>query len=271
MTGYTNGAAQLLPTFDTGGCTPAVTAGHTYQLSSWYKSTAVTQFALYYRNSTGGFTYWTSSPYFAAATTWTPATWVTPPLPAGATGLSAGLALFSNGTLTTDDYGIVDTASVPPPTPALANGSLETLDLAGNPTCWTEYGYGTNAATSAITSPGNTGNNAETITMSSYTDGDAKLLPTLDSSACAPAATAGIAYTLGAWYHSTETTQFILYYRSNGVWTYWTASPFVPASSAWTQATWTTPPLPAGADAISFGLDVTGVGSVTSDDYTMTG
>ena len=56
----------------------------------------------------GGFVYWTSSPYFAASTPTTQAVWTTPALPAGATGISFGLNIFANGTLTTDDYSYVD-------------------------------------------------------------------------------------------------------------------------------------------------------------------
>lgn len=108
MSGYSSGDAKLLPTFDLGACSPTISAGKSYNLSAWYKSTAVTQFALYYRDSAGGWYYWTSSPWFAAATDWTEATWITPAAPAGATGISFGLNLFSNGTLTTDDYALTE-------------------------------------------------------------------------------------------------------------------------------------------------------------------
>ncbi len=106
ITGYTSGDAKLLPTFDLGGCAPTVTPGTAYNLGTWYKSTGTTQFALYYRDSAGAWYYWTSSPWFAAASAWTQATWTTPPVPAGATGLSFGLALIANGSLTTDDYSL---------------------------------------------------------------------------------------------------------------------------------------------------------------------
>lgn len=105
-TDYVSGDAKLLPTFDTGSCSPNVTAGRSYTIGAWYTSTAVTQFALYYRDTAGAWYYWTSSPWFAAASTFTRATWTTPAVPAGATGISFGLSLFSNGILTTDDYSI---------------------------------------------------------------------------------------------------------------------------------------------------------------------
>ena len=104
ITGYSSGDAKLLPQFDTGSCTPAVTPGKTYKLGTWYKSTGVAQYALYYRKASGAWAYWTSSPWFATASAWTQATWTTPPAPADAVGMNFGLALISNGTLTTDDY-----------------------------------------------------------------------------------------------------------------------------------------------------------------------
>jgi len=113
VTGYVDGDAKWLPRFDLGGCSPTVAPGHTYSLRSWYTSTAVTQYAVYARNAQGAWFYWTSSPWFAPASTFTQATWTTPPVPAGTTGLSFGLNVFSNGTLVTDDYAIYDTVGAP--------------------------------------------------------------------------------------------------------------------------------------------------------------
>ncbi len=81
--------------------------GNTYQLSVQYESTAVTQFALYYRTTFGNWAYWTSGPWFAASPTWATATFTTPAVPAGANGVSFGLALIANGPVTTDDYSFV--------------------------------------------------------------------------------------------------------------------------------------------------------------------
>jgi len=107
ITGYSSGDAKLLPILDQGACTPTVVPGDTYNLSVQYESTAVSQFALYYRTTFGNWVYWTSSPWFAASSTWATATFTTPAVPAGANGVSFGLALIANGTLTTDDYSLV--------------------------------------------------------------------------------------------------------------------------------------------------------------------
>ena len=100
MTKWTSGDAKLLPTLDLGRCAPSVTAGRSYTIGEWYKSTRPTQFDLYYRTSVGNWAYWTSSPHIAPATDWTNDTWTTPVLPSGATGLSFGLTVGSVGTIT---------------------------------------------------------------------------------------------------------------------------------------------------------------------------
>jgi hypothetical protein len=111
VTNYSSGDAKLLPTMDQGHCTPTVVPGNTYTVSVQYESTAVSQFALYYRTTSGTWAYWTSSPWFAASSTWATATFTTPAVPAGVNGVSFGLALIANGTLTTDDYSFVLPAS----------------------------------------------------------------------------------------------------------------------------------------------------------------
>ena len=107
ITGYSSGDAKLLSTLDQGACTPTVVPGNTYNLSVQYESTAVTQFALYYRTTFGNWVYWTSGPWLAASPTWATATFTTPAVPAGANGVSFGLALIANGQVTTDNYSFV--------------------------------------------------------------------------------------------------------------------------------------------------------------------
>ena len=114
MTGYVDGDAKILPTFDLGACAPSVSTGEQYSLRAWYTSTTVTQFAVYLRTAQGGWVYWTSSPWFASATEYTQAEWTTDPIPPGYTGISFGLNIFSDGVLITDDYGMYDVESAPP-------------------------------------------------------------------------------------------------------------------------------------------------------------
>ncbi|MCZ9882199.1 polysaccharide deacetylase family protein [Arthrobacter sp. B2a2-09] len=276
MTGYVDGDAKLLPALDLGGCSPTATEGHQYNIGAWYTSTVPTQFTLYYRTGLGSWKYWTSSPWFAPATSYQKAAWTTPALPAGANGISFGLNLFSNGTLITDDYEMFDTATAPAPAPPapgtnlVQNAGLETAGIGSTPQCWQAGGYGTNTPAFSTVPSAHSGTAAEQLVVSGYIDGDAKLLQTMDSGSCAPAAIAGHSYSLRAWYTSTAVTQFTVYYRdASGAWVYWTSSPWLAASDAYTQASFTTPVLPDGATAVSFGLNLFSNGTLTTDDYAM--
>jgi len=167
-------------------------------------------------------------------------------------------------------------SAAPPPAPvgtnALTNPSLETLDTTtGFPSCFQSGGWGTNTvAWSRVTGAAHTGSAAEQLTVTGYSGGDAKLLPTLDLGTCSPTVVPGKTYNLSTWYQSTGTTQFSLYYRdATGAWYYWTSSPWFGTATAWTQATFTTPPVPANAVGMTFGLGLISNGTLTTDDYSL--
>ena len=158
----------------------------------------------------------------------------------------------------------------PPGVNALRNPGLETAGKYGLPECWQVSSYGENSHVLATLTPGRSGDVARRLDVTGYVSGDAKLLPVLDLGACAPSVVPGHSYTLRAWYTSTASTQFELYYRNKvGTWTYWTASPWFPAGTAYQQAEWTAPPVPADAVALSFGLNLFSDGELTTDDYEM--
>ena len=168
----------------------------------------------------------------------------------------------------------VAAASTPPAGPgvnAIVNPSLETLGSDGLPSCFMRGGYGVNTAAFTMVTPGRTGTRAAKVTVTGYSDGDAKLLPTFDGGACSPTVTPGNTYSLRAWYKSTTPTQFAVYLRNPiGVWQYWTSSPWYAVSAAtFTQAIWTSPAIPAGMTGISFGLNVFANGEITTDDYAL--
>lgn len=143
MTGYVDGDAKLLPAFDLGTCSPTVTPGHTYSLRAWYQSTTITQFAVYLRNDSGYWSYWTSSPWLAASQAYTEASWQAPTIPAGFNGISFGLSLFSNGVLVTDDYGLYEDVGAPIPAqtlttaiPTITGTAQVGQTLTANPGVW---------------------------------------------------------------------------------------------------------------------------------------
>ncbi len=154
----------------------------------------------------------------------------------------------------------------------LTNPSLEIdANNDGLADCWQRTGYGTNTFIwTRVSGNAHSGNYAESIQVTNLTSGDRKLLPNLDSSACAPAVNVGARYTLSGWYKSTLATEIVVFYRTSaGAWQYWKSSTFSAASSSWKQASYTTPPIPSGATAISFGFALSGVGTLITDDYSM--
>jgi len=95
-------------------CLAAVTPGKSYSMWAWYKgswgfsgpSPTKVSIATYYRNAAGAWVYWQSSPLLAPTSAWNLASFSSAPLPAGATGISFGLAIAGPGTITTDDYAL---------------------------------------------------------------------------------------------------------------------------------------------------------------------
>ena len=91
-----------------------------------------------------------------------------------------------------------------------------------------------------------------------------------DLGACSLAAAPGTSYRVGAWYRSTVEPILVAFYRdADGRWNYWTESQPLAAASKWTQASWRTPPAPAGAEGISVGVLIKAAGSLTVDDLSV--
>lgn len=122
-TNYVDGADIMETWDDLGYCTPTVIPGHSYTISTWYKSTAPVEYSTNTRNATfdSPFPFWTQStspgptslPPFPASAGWAQATWTTPPVPDGTSGILFGLMLTSAGSLTVDDISIVDAGTTP--------------------------------------------------------------------------------------------------------------------------------------------------------------
>jgi peptidoglycan/xylan/chitin deacetylase (PgdA/CDA1 family) len=119
-TNYVDGADIMETWDDLGYCTPTMIPGHQYTISTWYKSTAPVRYSTNTRDDvfSSPFPFWTEStslgdPPFPASSDWAQATWTTPPVPAGVSGLLFGLMLTSEGSLTVDDVSIVDANPTP--------------------------------------------------------------------------------------------------------------------------------------------------------------
>jgi peptidoglycan/xylan/chitin deacetylase (PgdA/CDA1 family) len=371
VTNYQDGDNKLLVTQDLGYCTPSVNEGHRYRITEWYKSDHPAYFTLFTRDSQWQVRFWQSSAAFPASSTWTQASFVTDAIPSGINGLSFGLTLGSNGSLTVDDAAFDDaaasgTADTTAPTVSLttpaagstvsgfvpisanatdntavdhvdylvdgsvattlttgpftynwnsrtvANGShtiaVRAVDISGNtkttasitvfvsnqttnllsnvsleqgssnpPSCWQLAGYGTNTFAWTWTADAHTGTHAENLNISAYTNGDRKLLTNF-TGACSPAVVPGHSYTITAWYKAPSPAKPVIFAFSNsaggsGAYGYWAQSPAQPSSTGWTQATWSTPSVPAGVTNLSVGLGLNGLpstgGQVTMDDFGM--
>lgn len=281
ITAYTSGDRKIVPMLDNGtangGCAPSVVDTSTYSLSVWYRSTGVSNVVVFTRDGAGTWKYWRTGPQVAPSAGWAQTTYSPGLLPAGTTAISYGLALKEVGTLATDDYSMTQDTSVTPPIvdAVVKNSSFETdANNDGIADCWLRGGSGTSTGTVQRTSEAHTGSWGQKITISAFTSGDRKMVQQLDNGqaagGCAPDAVGGRAYRLTTWYRSDSTPSMFLYLRdSTGAWRWWITTFQFPASGGWTQADYTTPPLPAGTTAISFGLGITSTGSLVVDDAAM--
>ena len=112
------------------------------------------------------------------------------------------------------------------------------------------------------------GSYGERLTLTSWTDGDAKLAPLMDLGGCSSQVASGRNYEVSAWYKSDYDVFFTLFKRNAiGQWTYWTHGPRIAPASEWTRAAWISPTPPVDASAVSFGVTIDSVGTLTTDDY----
>ena len=146
------------------------------------------------------------------------------------------------------------------------------LELDGNrdevPDCWHRRGSGTNDATYALVDGAFDGAIAQQISITSYTDGTRRLLTRPE---CPVPTRPGRAYRITSWYVADTPPRFAVYYRNAaGIWLSLAQSPPFPTSPTYVEATYTTPPLPADATAISVGMSIAAVGTLTMDAFSAT-
>ncbi len=118
VTGYQSGDAKIMAS-DAAGCAPTVSPGTDYTLSVQYKSTVTTNaIPLFTANSAGGWQYWTTLRTLPASTGWTLVSAPVPPIPAGTTRLSFGMAAVGNGIIKSTGWTVstVGGTTTPPPT-----------------------------------------------------------------------------------------------------------------------------------------------------------
>jgi peptidoglycan/xylan/chitin deacetylase (PgdA/CDA1 family) len=203
----------------------------------------------------------TSSPYTTV--------WDSTSVPDGAVSITAKVTDMSGNTTTSAARTV--TVRNGPVTTTIANAGLEADGNSdGIPDCWAPGGSGNNTVTYARVSDSHSGSFAERITVSRYRNGSATFDSLKDSGSCAIAITAGRSYTVGAWYKSDAAVRLTVSYRnSSGSWVNWTTSSAAAASASWSQISFTTPALPAGATHLSFGVSVSSIVTLTVDDHSI--
>ncbi|HEX8972003.1 galactose oxidase early set domain-containing protein, partial [Oryzihumus sp.] len=219
--------------------------------------------------ATDTWSYFTDLTTLPATATYAQASALTPVIPDGVDQITFGVSISADGTLTTDDYSLVDTS----PTNLVVNPSLEDQSN-GFPVCFEKSGWGTSNVTytSVTGTAAHSGNYAEQITVSGLTSGDRKVLQ-LESSTCAPKVTAGHQYQASVWYESTTNSNALTVFKhtaATDTWSYFTDLTTLPATATYAQASALTPVIPDGVDQISFGVSIYADGTLTTDDYSLT-
>jgi len=154
--------------------------------------------------------------------------------------------------------------------PGIANAGLRQA-ANGSPVCFQQASSARTAATFSYQARGGPhGAAAETVRLTRPGNGGAELLQTMDLGSCAPSVSSGHAYKTGLWYRASGPARIEVYRRTSiGDWVYWATSPAFPASAPWRHASWTTPAVPAGTTALSFGMTAKTAGVVTTSDYSL--
>jgi peptidoglycan/xylan/chitin deacetylase (PgdA/CDA1 family) len=196
--------------------------------------------------------------------------------------------LCSTATIRDDATGGRVQPSLPEPGAArnlVRNPSLEERRAGGSaaePTCFQRAGAAVagNEARWSRVSGAHSGKAAEQVVITRWTGGDRKLVLSQNSSdsACLAKVTSSVRYGTWLWYkgdwpvHGATAPKvcMITYYReSSGTWNYWETGRCVDPASTWKLTSFVTAPLPAGADAVSFGLALMGKGTLITDDYSL--
>ncbi|HEY8886624.1 MAG TPA: polysaccharide deacetylase family protein [Candidatus Microsaccharimonas sp.] len=260
VSGYSSGDAKWVADKS------PVVAGQTYTYTDYYKATTTSELDAEYMDAAGNLSYaylktvGPSSTWQQTASTFT--------VPAGAVGVSVLHIMYSNGTLSTDDYslGLADQTTVPTtpttPTNLLANASFETAN-GTDPASWNRGGYGTNTRTLTYASgSAHTGARSATVALSSVTAGDVKWY------ADPVAVTAGDSYTYQDSYTSAVSTPVVVAMTDvSGVDSYVTLAT-APAASTWAAYT-ASFTVPAGIKAVTVYHLLNQVGSLTIDDVSL--
>lgn len=174
-------------------------------------------------------------------------------------GSASPMTVGANATFTT----LTPITPLPPADGNLIiNPSLETANGAG-PANWQSNAWGTNNASFVYSSTGHTGSRSGTVTIGTYTSGDAKWFA--DPTVVVP----GKTYSYSDWYQSAVATRLVAAFSNSTGTTTYAELGGIAASSAWTQYS-TTLTVPASATNVTVYHLLDKAGSLTIDDASIT-
>jgi peptidoglycan/xylan/chitin deacetylase (PgdA/CDA1 family) len=180
----------------------------------------------------------------------------------------------ANGTVVQTVSQVMHTPTPPAGPNLVQNPSLETRTSGSVPDNYQTLGVGTTGAAwtySWATSPTHSGSHAEQVNVTALgTSHGPQVFTTQANPAGSPQVLPGHFYQASVWYQSQAPSVFlnVYYHVAGGNWVFWKSSGAFGPSSSWTRASFTTPAIPAGADALSIGLQPQGgTGVTTVDDF----
>ena len=244
----------------------SVEANKSYTFSDYYQSSINTEIVAQIEDAGGNLTY----AYLGAAaanSSWTPYS-VTFTTPATARQVTVFHLIAGVGYLAIDDASLMLTPPPPPQTDVIPNNSLE-YAAPGNPDMpidWTKSNWGTNTAKFEYLNEGHTGNRSVKVTVSNYTDGDAKWyfepLSTFQP---------GKMYRFSVWYKTNTIPHAVaMFLKADGTEQYFGMPNPQPNGTGDWQFYSDTFTVPLDAVAASAFLFMPGNGWVQTDDYSIT-
>ncbi len=110
ISGAPDGYAAIAQPLDQGECAPAVWPGESLRFRVASATNGSARVVVWARNEQGGWAFWTDGPILARSSTFATRTWNLPPIPAGVSAVSIGVALNGDGGLRVDDLSLTQRA-----------------------------------------------------------------------------------------------------------------------------------------------------------------
>lgn len=236
----------------------SVTPSTAYTYSDYYQSAVATRAVAVFTDGSGVASY-QELPAVPASTSWN---YYSTSLTAPSTAISLTVyhLIDQNGTLTIDDVSLAAQGPVQS-TNLLANPSVET-GTTTQPTGWVSNSWGSNTATLTYMDGGHTGLKSLYVSVSNYTNGDAKWY------ANPVAVTAGTTYVYNDYYMSNATTEFDAAYTDATGNTTYTYLGNVAPSNTWQQTTHQFT-VPSGTVSVSILHILPSNGWLQTDDFNL--